>query len=122
MGPTKEGTIVPIFQERLLALGQWLQVNGEAIYSTSPWLYQNDTAEEKVWYTCTKVKYNAKHPTRKPLRTDTITNIYAIFLEWPTSNVLELRYLTPYLHSGKFKVKLLGNDEYLDVSIHFTIF
>lgn len=51
MGPTREGTLAPIFQQRLRELGQWLSVNGEAIYETVPWLYQNDTINSDVWYT-----------------------------------------------------------------------
>ena len=50
VGPTKEGTLVPIFQERLLNMGLWLSINGEAIYSTKPWAYQNDTVTKGVWY------------------------------------------------------------------------
>ncbi|KAK9702652.1 Alpha-L-fucosidase [Popillia japonica] len=50
VGPTKEGTIIPIFQERLLDLGKWLDINGEAIYESTPWSVQNDTIA-KVWYT-----------------------------------------------------------------------
>ena len=48
VGPSKEGTIAPIFEERLRQLGQWLAVNGEAIYETSPWKFQNDSNPD-IW-------------------------------------------------------------------------
>ncbi len=32
-------------------LGEWLNINGEAIYSSLPWKYQNDTTNTNVWYT-----------------------------------------------------------------------
>ena len=31
VGPTKEGTIPLIMQERLINLGDWLKINGEAV-------------------------------------------------------------------------------------------
>lgn len=34
VGPCADGTISPIIQERLLQIGDWLQVNGEAIYGS----------------------------------------------------------------------------------------
>ncbi len=49
IGPNKDGVIVPIFEERLRQLGSWLKVNGEAIYETQPWKYQNDTTNPNVW-------------------------------------------------------------------------
>jgi len=49
VGPTADGMIPPIFQERLLQLGSWLGVNGEAIYASKPWQYQNDTVTPYVW-------------------------------------------------------------------------
>lgn len=50
VGPTHDGRIVPIFEERLLQFGDWLRVNGEAIYSSKPWSHQNDTIAKNVWY------------------------------------------------------------------------
>ncbi|XP_026494871.2 tissue alpha-L-fucosidase [Vanessa tameamea] len=117
IGPTKEGTIAPIFQERLLALGEWLAINGEAIYGTSPWKHQNDTYNVNVWYTCTKTQYHAHRPSSVPQQSDTITAIYAIFLHWPKNNVLNVSDLAPYLHSGTYKIKMLGNQGFLNWKI-----
>ncbi|CAG9862030.1 unnamed protein product [Phyllotreta striolata] len=64
VGPTKEGTIAPIFQERLAEVGEWLAINGEAIYGSRPWTAQNDTMTYGVWY------------TKKD------TTVYAISLHW----------------------------------------
>jgi alpha-L-fucosidase len=35
VGPTPEGTVQPEFEERLLAIGAWLKVNGDSIYGTT---------------------------------------------------------------------------------------
>ncbi|XP_026329469.1 alpha-L-fucosidase-like [Hyposmocoma kahamanoa] len=109
VGPTKDGIIVPIFQERLLQLGEWLTVNGEAIYDTSPWSYQNDSLNTDVWYTCRKKEYNPSKPVALPSESDIITAVYAIFLKWPNSNLLSVKDLAPYLHKGIFQVDMLGS-------------
>nr|CAD7587915.1 unnamed protein product [Timema genevievae] len=76
VGPTKDGIIAPIFEERLRDLGSWLKVNGEAIYSSKPWTFQNDTITSGVY---TKGNEN-----------DVDQTVYAIVLEWPKERQLLL--------------------------------
>jgi alpha-L-fucosidase len=60
VGPTADGRIPVIMQERLLEIGDWLKVNGEAIYGTHSWREITDgelvcyTAKDKAVYAISK--------------------------------------------------------------------
>jgi len=95
VGPTKDGRIVPIFEERLRSLGGWLGVNGEAIYGTIPWVFQNDTTTPNVWYTSKKDASGG-------------LAVYAIVLTWPDPGVFKLGAPEP---TQKTTVTLLGYPE-----------
>lgn len=97
VGPTKEGTISPIFQQRLMDLGSWLSVNGESIYESTPWKIQNDTLGN-IWYTS---KNNS---------------VYAITLRWPNENILKLGSAKMLFKTDDVKVHLLGYENKLKVS------
>ncbi|XP_065216614.1 alpha-L-fucosidase isoform X1 [Planococcus citri] len=84
VGPTSEGKILPIFQERLLDIGNWLSMNGEAIYETRPWpTCQNDTFTPGVWYTTKN-------------STDEGQLLYATFFKWPENNTIVLKCISNY--------------------------
>lgn len=90
IGPTSEGEINVIFEERLRQMGSWLEVNGDAIYKTSPWTHQNDTSDGNVWYTA--------GPASQPA-------VYAIILSWPKNDTLQLA--APVV-SSTTKINMLG--------------
>ncbi|XP_075162556.1 alpha-L-fucosidase [Haematobia irritans] len=109
VGPTKYGTILPIFEERLRDMGQWLKVNAEAIYGSKPWTQQNDTVTPGVWYTSST---NANDLSQK----ERIV-IFAIVLEYPyETNSLDIYPWGKKYNETTTTVALVGLEE-LDVSI-----
>jgi alpha-L-fucosidase len=74
VGPTADGRIPVIMQERLRDIGSWLAVNGEAIFGTRPWLAASTRAADTAG--AEPVRY-----TRQG------TTLYAQFLEWPDGDV-----------------------------------
>lgn len=85
IGPAADGTIPPIMEERLLQIGRWLEVNGEAIYESRPYA---QASKSGLYY------------TQKP------GAVYAITESYPWGE-LELPEI-PYAEG--MKVSLLGCD------------
>ena len=51
IGPTADGRIPVIQQQRLLDIGAWLDINGEAIYDTRKWEGSKDNKQENLFFT-----------------------------------------------------------------------
>jgi alpha-L-fucosidase len=59
IGPTSDGTIPVIMEERLNQIGGWLKVNGDAIYGTKPWKVTRQWSSGEV----PKAEYNSEYQT-----------------------------------------------------------
>jgi len=82
IGPRPDGTIPEPEQELLLAIGRWLEINGEAIYGTRPWRVYGEGPTEVPEGAFTDT--NRAPFTAQDFRFTTKGNdLYAICLAWP---------------------------------------
>jgi alpha-L-fucosidase len=97
IGPTADGRIPEIMQQRLVDIGNWLRVNGEAIYASRKW----DNAPVVVPET-------TQYFTRKG------SDLYVIVTRWQKSPVIingisKTAGVTMLGYSGKVKYSVSGN-------------
>ena len=86
VGPTADGRIPVIMQERLLQIGHWLQTNGQAIYGSQRWRVDGEQGY---------VRYTVKDGV-----------VYAICTKWPGRR-LSLDAIKP---TDSAAVQLLGRE------------
>ena len=109
IGPRADGTIPQEVQDILLAVGRWLEVNGEAIYGTRPWKTFGEGPTEVVGGA---FKDTASKPfTGEDIRfTIKGTTLYAIALAWPQNGRLLVKSMAEVPVAS---VELLGSKEKL---------
>src|SRR6266702_2176797 len=91
VGPEADGTIPAVQMERLQELGNWLRVNGEAIYGTHPWKRAEGASVEGI-----PVRFTQKD-----------SSLFAVLLGDVKTASVTLKSLTP---AAGAKIYLLGSE------------
>ncbi|RXP54531.1 fucosidase [Lutibacter sp. HS1-25] len=116
VSPKADGTIPEDQKETLLGIGEWLNMNGEAIYNTRPWkidgegptTLKTDDHFNENWeaiYTENDIRYT---------RSKDENTLYVIVLDRPTKGKITAKMLStilPYFDKEIANISLIGSDE-----------
>lgn len=110
VAPDLDGEIEVAQQKVLEELGDWLKINGEAIYSTRPWkiagegpteLKKEGSFTDKVKYTSQDIRFTQSKDGK---------NLYIIVLDCPKER-LRISSFTKAISQPMSKVELLGHPD-----------
>jgi len=123
IGPTADGRIPVIMEQRLIQMGEWLKVNGEAIYGTRPWRQSRQWSSEEIpqvnYGRHSKVKYDISEITGKPAAGKAVVKafftskgdtLYAITPRWPNKKLV----IKKLIATKNTVVTMLGLEEPLE--------
>lgn len=110
VGPKSDGTFPRESVTRLKEIGQWMQINGDAIYGTTPWKTSREgptVLEMAGTEHREKYGFNAEFTDQDFWFTQKGDNLYVIAFRWPKNGQLAIASLA---REKIESIELLGSD------------
>lgn len=99
IGPAADGSIPVIMQQRLMEIGNWLKINGEAVYGTRAFLRSNNN------------KPINPELNKNLFLTKKGSDLYVICLKWPSENIT----LNGLKANNTTRINLLGTEKAVQI-------